>query len=149
MRSTKLRCGFRNMCLQCAWSLFRTRWSASKMHGFLAKTRFSSSFCSHPTTVLCQRFYEGSEDEEPECGMEMVLVALGDWLRLSTDANTPLCFSLCISLKSEMIFLWPFATVEQHEAVRPTTESVTVHVYMSLIAFYCIFPIICKRDNIV
>lgn len=81
------------------------------MHGFLAITLFSSCFCSHPTIVSSQRFYEGIEDQKPECGMEMGLVALGDWLRLSTDANTPLCFSLSISLKSRTIFSRPFANV--------------------------------------
>lgn len=55
-----------------------------------SEKHFFFSFCFHPTTVIClQRFYEVSGDKKPECGMEMGLVALGDWLRLSTDANTP------------------------------------------------------------
>lgn len=46
--------------------------------------------CSDPTTVIfVQRLYEVSEDKKPECGVETVLLALEDWLRLSADAYFP------------------------------------------------------------
>lgn len=55
------------------------------------QTHFLFSFCFHLTTVIfLPRLYEVSEDKKPECGVEMVLVALEDCLRLSTDAYTPL-----------------------------------------------------------
>lgn len=61
-----------------------------KMHDFQAKIPFFSFLFSQvDCVVLTQRFYEVNENKKPECGMEMVLVALEDWLRVSTDAHTP------------------------------------------------------------
>lgn len=57
---------------------------------FKLQTHFFFFLFSSDDSDMLTRFYEVSQDEKPECGMEMVLVALEDWLRLSTDAYTPL-----------------------------------------------------------
>lgn len=61
------------------------------MHGFQATNTFfffCFLFSTRELRNAHRRFYEVSEDKKPECGMEMVLLVLKDWLRLSTDANT-------------------------------------------------------------
>ena len=56
----------------------------------------------HPTTVLfLQIFYEFGEDKKPECGVEMVRLAL-EYLGFPLMPTLPCCSSL-ISLKSSII----------------------------------------------
>lgn len=90
---------FKFKCRMGARNLFTADESTCKNERLSGEKHFSA-FCFHPTTVMCfQRFYEVSEDKKPECGMEMVLGPLEDWLRVSTHANTP-PVTLLLSLKS-------------------------------------------------
>lgn len=117
------------------------------MHGSQATNTFFLFFCflfsTRELRNAHRRFYEVSEDKKPECGMEMVLLVLKDWLRLSTDANTtpvaPLVFlwsqrwqqlSQMMTLSSLLGTSWDRAV-----AVKPGTGSLQCKVCMLFISF--------------
>lgn len=89
MSGLKPFCGLENMCLQRAETFSVPVQVLKKLGFFFLPAPLLFSFCSPPTLVLCQRFYEGIEYEEPDCGMDLRLLPSRDRLRLFTDANIP------------------------------------------------------------
>lgn len=140
------------MCPQGAWNLFffffysRLKVLFEKCMAFKLQTHFfffCFLFSTRELRNAHRRFYEVSEDKKPECGMEMVLLVLKDWLRLSTDANT--------TRVAPLVFLWSrrwqqlsqtmtlpslFGTTwERVVSVKPGTGSLQCKVCMLFISF--------------